>query len=191
MTVCPRAQQPSPGSILRADPAALTPGLYVHIPFCVTKCPYCDFYSVTGLASAERFFAALRREAEMRAGFPGPFGTLYMGGGTPSAVVPGLIASMIDHLREVFEFEDGAEITIEANPDDITPRALDSWLESGINRLSIGVQSFEDDVLEFLGRRHDAASAVSAIKSAREAGFENIGIDLIMGYANHTPGKHM
>ena len=181
-----------------------SPGIYIHVPFCRTKCAYCDFYSVTELrnlttglhgltslySAAERFFNALEAEASMcGSNFPGPAGSLYVGGGTPSAVDPKLISKLPGMVSRLPGLETGAEVTIEVNPDDVTPAALEAYVEGGFNRISIGVQSFDDSELAFLGRRHDAAGAVAAIEMSRASGFEKVGIDLIFGMAGQTvPG---
>ncbi len=165
------------------------PGLYLHIPFCRTKCSYCDFYSVTGNGLLDRFFASLRVEAGFYkrdySGYPG-FGTLYIGGGTPSLPEAGYISGIIEHLGDLLEFEPGSEITVEVNPDDITMEKLETYIAAGVNRVSVGVQSFDDVELRFLGRRHDAEGAVKALRMIREAGFSNIGIDLIFGFHEHS-----
>ena len=121
--------------------------------------------------------------------FHGPAGSLYVGGGTPSAVDPELISKLPGMVSRLSGLETGAEVTIEVNPDDVTPSALEDYIEGGFNRISIGVQSFDDAELAFLGRRHDAAGAVAAIEMSRASGFEKIGIDLIFGMAGQTvPG---
>ncbi len=176
------------------DPDIESPGIYVHVPFCRTRCAYCDFYSVAepGAALGEdgvagRFASALERETRMRSGeIAGPAGSLYVGGGTPSALDPALAAGIPPAVSRPFGLEKGAEITIEVNPDDVTPRALDAYLEGGFNRVSIGAQSFEDGELAFLDRRHDADAASASVEAAREAGFAGVGIDLIFGLAGQT-----
>jgi putative oxygen-independent coproporphyrinogen III oxidase len=167
--------------------APSAPGLYLHVPFCRTKCPYCDFYSVLAPASmVGRWLDAVSREMELHSGTFPSFDTLYIGGGTPSLLSLGELTALIGRLRERFDFADDTEITIEANPDDIDAGRLAAYRELGINRLSLGVQSFDNEELRFLRRRHDAASAVAALSGAREAGFANIGIDLIYGYEGQS-----
>ncbi len=164
-----------------------SPGIYIHVPFCRTKCAYCDFYSVTDCDTAERYIRAVETEAELRGEeISGPAGSLYVGGGTPSAIDPELVSMLPGIVSRSHGLESGAEITIEVNPDDITPAALEAYLAAGFNRISIGVQSFDDEELAFLGRRHDASGAAAAIEAARGAGFGSIGIDLIFGSARQT-----
>jgi oxygen-independent coproporphyrinogen-3 oxidase len=162
------------------------PGLYVHVPFCKTKCPYCDFYSITSGVATGRWLEALSREAALHRGVFGTFDTLYVGGGTPSVLEEHEIHGLFDALRASFDFAPDSEVTIEANPDDVTPPKLDAWLAAGVNRVSLGVQSFDDVELRFLRRRHDAAKAREAMRLLREAGFENIGIDLMYGFEGQS-----
>lgn len=154
-------------------------GLYVHIPFCLTKCPYCDFFSVTDLSLVEGFLEALTREASLCAGQYEAFDTLYIGGGTPSILSPGQMSRLLSGLRSCFNFDPSCEVTAEVNPDDVTTEKLRRLLAEGVNRLSIGVQSFRDKDLTFLKRRHSAKAARNAIESALSVGFENVSIDLI------------
>ncbi len=161
-------------------------GLYVHVPFCRGKCLYCDFASGTDLALVPEWLAALKRELEMYRDFAPRFDTLYLGGGTPSLLRAAELAVLLKGLREKFHFAADTEITLEANPDDITPPLFKSYRELGINRLSIGVQSFDDRELEFLGRRHNAAQAAQVLIWAREAGFANLGVDLMYGLPGQT-----
>jgi len=166
---------------MRDDAAHEAPGLYVHVPFCKTKCPYCDFYSIVSGATPGELLAALPVEAERARGVFAPFDTLYIGGGTPSLLSTAEIESLFASIRGAFVFAPGVEVTLEANPDDVTREKLAAWRELGVNRLSLGIQSFEDAELRFLRRRHDARAARGAIDLAREAGFGNVGIDLIYG----------
>jgi putative oxygen-independent coproporphyrinogen III oxidase len=157
------------------------PGLYVHIPFCKTKCPYCDFYSITTIDHIEAFLSALDTEARLyRKQFPA-FDSLFLGGGTPSWLGNAALAGLMKNLRRHFTFAADSEITIEANPDDITADKLAVFRDLGINRLSLGVQSFDEAELRFLGRRHTATQTAAAIELIREAGFNNLGLDLIYG----------
>ncbi|MGD1048695.1 MAG: radical SAM family heme chaperone HemW [Candidatus Krumholzibacteriaceae bacterium] len=162
------------------------PGLYVHVPFCKTKCPYCDFYSITSGVATGRWLDALSREAALHRGAFGTFDTLYVGGGTPSVLDEREIHSLFDALRASFDFAPDSEVTIEANPDDVTRSKLDAWLEAGVNRVSLGVQSFDDGELRFLARRHDAAKALEAIAHLRGAGISNVGLDLMYGFAGQS-----
>lgn len=162
------------------------PGLYVHVPFCKTKCPYCDFYSITGGVAIGRWLEALSREAAFHRGAFGTFDTLYVGGGTPSLLDEREIHRLFDTLRATFDFAPDSEVTIEANPDDVTPSRLDAWRQIGVNRVSLGVQSFDDSELRFLRRRHDAAKAHEAIALFHRAGYVNIGVDLMYGFAGQS-----
>jgi oxygen-independent coproporphyrinogen-3 oxidase len=168
---------------IHVDDAA---GLYVHVPFCLRKCPYCDFASETDLALVPDWLRAIKREMGFYRDFGPRFDTLYLGGGTPSLLAADELASLLDALEDHFAFSPDTESTLEANPDDLTPQILRSYRELGINRLSLGVQSFDDRELAFLGRRHDAAQSRRAPAWAREAGFANLGIDLIYGLPGQT-----
>lgn len=163
-------------------------GLYVHVPFCRGKCPYCDFASATDLALVPDWIGALVREIKMYRDFAPEFDTLYLGGGTPSVLENGHLTAVLDAVGQGFHLTPDAEVTLEANPDDLTPAILQTYREVGINRLSLGVQSFDDGELQFLGRRHDAPQAVQAIQWARESGFANLGLDLIYGLPGRTLG---
>ncbi|MFA4949155.1 MAG: radical SAM family heme chaperone HemW [Candidatus Krumholzibacteriia bacterium] len=168
------------------DPGGPLPGLYIHVPFCKTKCPYCDFYSITSGTPVERWLEALASEATRYRGVFGTFDTLYIGGGTPSLLREAETARLFEILTDVFDLAAGSETTIEANPDDVTPRAIADWRGLGINRVSLGVQSFDDGALRFLRRRHDASRAREALALFRETGFSNIGIDLIYGFEGQS-----
>jgi oxygen-independent coproporphyrinogen-3 oxidase len=158
-----------------------TPGLYIHIPFCLSKCPYCDFYSVSSLSMLPAFLEALFREMELYRGRIGSCDTVYVGGGTPSILNPGQLEAILTGVRENFPLLPNAEITLETNPADLDRASLASMRAMGINRLTIGCQSFDQTILAFLGRRHSANQAIGAIEAARSAGFTNIGLDLIYG----------
>ena len=162
------------------------PGLYLHIPFCVTRCLYCDFYSDTRISMAGRLLGCLAKEDAPRGMEFSAFDTVYIGGGTPSAMSAGSIANLMERVGDRFETAPGAEVTIEVNPDDVTAGKLAEYRGAGINRISVGIQSFDDGELQFLGRRHDARSAMNAVRAIREAGMDNLGIDLIFGFAGHT-----
>lgn len=157
------------------------PGIYIHIPFCVRKCLYCDFYSVADISLREPFVSALIREIESCEPFGVPPDTLYIGGGTPSVLDPESVEAIIEAVGKRFSLPSTTEITLEANPGTITPETLAAYRLSGINRINIGVQSFEDKALTFLGRCHDCREARQALEWARAAGFENVGLDLIYG----------
>ncbi|MDO8531696.1 MAG: radical SAM family heme chaperone HemW [Dehalococcoidia bacterium] len=163
--------------------------LYVHVPFCATKCRYCDF---NAYARMERlipaFVEALLRELEAWSGILGPVRvpTIFFGGGTPSLLPSGDVARFLDAARRVFSLDPAAEVSLEANPDDVTEARLRQLRESGVNRLSMGVQSFDDGLLRSLDRRHTAAEAAEAFQMARAAGFDNINLDLIYGLCGQT-----
>ena len=158
-------------------------GLYIHIPYCRQKCHYCNFFSVASRATMPAMVQAICHEAELRHQYTGgqSIETLYFGGGTPSMLEPHLLTQLMDSLKKHFAFSAEAEITLEANPDDITPENLRLWKTIGINRLSIGIQSFRDEDLMYLNRVHDAAKAIKCLQQAQEAGFLNLTLDLIFG----------
>lgn len=161
-------------------------GLYVHIPFCLTKCPYCDFFSITEPLLIDQFLEALVQESALCSGQFEVFDSLYIGGGTPSLLSPKQMSRLFSGLRSSFRFNSSSEITVEVNPDDVTKEQLRAFLAEGVNRLSIGVQSFHDRDLAFLKRRHRSQAGRRAIASAADAGFENISIDLIYALPNQT-----
>ncbi|MDJ0984753.1 MAG: radical SAM family heme chaperone HemW [Desulfobacterales bacterium] len=156
-------------------------GLYVHIPFCERKCPYCDFYSQTDLSITPRFLEALLTEMEMVAAEGLCFDTLYIGGGTPSVFAYQDIDRIVTASFQKYPFQADSEITIEVNPGTATVEKLRGYQQAGINRIHIGVQSFNQNNLEFLGRIHTASEARKAINEAKQAGFANTGLDLIYG----------
>ena len=156
-------------------------GLYIHIPFCVRKCPYCDFYSVTDASLKPKFLKALLREMELVSHEGLCFDTLYIGGGTPSVYEPDKIDLIITNAFRSFKILADSEITIEVNPGTVTLEQLTGYRKAGINRLNIGVQSFQQPNLDFLGRIHSSDSARQTLDVARKAGFDKIGIDLIYG----------
>ena len=165
-------------------------GLYVHIPFCATKCPYCDFNTYAGIeALMGPYLAALRSEIELWGEILGGprLETVFFGGGTPSYLPAGSLDMLLDAVRGAFGLADDAEVTAEANPDDLGAEKLASLLDAGVNRLSIGVQSLDDGLLRVLGRRHSAREAIEAFRAAREAGFDNVSIDLMYGLPDQTP----
>lgn len=154
-------------------------GLYIHVPFCRAKCPYCDFYSTPALSLVEAWIESLRKEALLYTDAFPTFDSLYFGGGTPTILSNDAFEKLIDFLRGRFIFADDTEVTVEANPEDVTLEKLAALRSCGVNRLSIGVQSFDDRELVTLKRRHSARDAEVALELARSAGFDNIGIDLI------------
>ena len=166
-------------------------GLYVHIPFCKRKCPYCDFFSVLPGNLVPGFLRDLEREVELRAGHWRGFDTLYVGGGTPSLLTPAQIADLMGSVRRLFGVACGpeVEVTMELNPADVGGELLAALGDAGVNRLSLGVQSFADEELELLGRRHRRAGAVRAIERIRAAGFASLGLDLIYGIPGSSRGR--
>ena len=163
------------------------PGLYIHIPFCLSKCPYCDFYSSTSIPSIPDFLNALFKEMEMYRHRFNPFDSVYICGGTPSLLSSEQLENILINVRKNFHLISNTEITLETNPADMNHHFLESRREIGINRINIGVQSFNEKTLGFLGRRHSERQAFSAIEDARKSGFHNMGIDLIYG----VPGQDM
>jgi oxygen-independent coproporphyrinogen-3 oxidase len=161
-------------------------GLYVHIPFCKQKCHYCNFYSLASQKHHDQIIQSIILELRIRSAYLAgeKLNTVYFGGGTPSLFQPQVLNSIVEQAHQIFGINENAEITIEANPDDISPRWLADLQKTSINRLSIGVQSFDDADLKYLNRRHNAAKAQSSIKLARENGFDNLSIDLIYGSPN-------
>ncbi len=156
-------------------------GLYIHIPFCHSKCAYCNFYSITSINLIPIFVAALIKEIKLSKGTFDSFDTIYIGGGTPSVLTCEQLAEIIAALNKFLKIDSNAEITLEVNPGDVYSEYFKSLRSLGINRLNIGVQSFDEKILIFLGRRHNANEARQAIQDARTAGFKNLGIDLIYG----------
>ncbi len=156
-------------------------GLYVHIPFCLRKCRYCDFYSTTDMSLKRSFMGALTHEMQLVRSDLLKFDTLYIGGGTPSLLDATSIRRIIEVARHTFNILDDVEITLEVNPGTITPEQLHGYRNAGVNRIHIGVQSFDPDNLGFLGRMHSKEEAELAIKWVGEAGFHNTGLDLMSG----------
>lgn len=158
-------------------------GLYVHIPFCRNKCFYCGFYSVASLQLKEAYLKALLLEMEIRKeeGWQEPFETLYFGGGTPSYLENEELERLLNHIQKQWSLSPALEASIEVNPEDVTKEKLQALRQMGFNRLTIGVQSFDDAVLRRIHRNHTAQEAKDAIEMAQTCGFENLGIDLIIG----------
>ena len=166
--------------------AAVPAGLYVHVPFCRSKCPYCHFYSTTSLGLIPDWLEAVKKEALLYQGLFSSFDTVYFGGGTPSLLSPAALGDLVEFFQNRFCLSEDCEITLEANPGDLDRETTREFRKTGINRLSLGVQSFSADDLMFLGRRHRVPEAVQAIEAGRSAGFENLGIDLIFGLPGQT-----
>ncbi|MBI2195015.1 MAG: radical SAM family heme chaperone HemW [Planctomycetes bacterium] len=155
-------------------------GLYLHIPFCASACSYCDFFKVIGREDAiPEFLEALGREIDLRADRAIEADTLYFGGGTPSLLDPDALARILEKIRQSFTVSRDVEITCEANPETVNLDKLAAYRCAGINRLSLGVQSFRDGDLRLMRRAHDARRAIQAVRDARTAGFSNLSFDLI------------
>lgn len=163
-------------------------GIYVHIPFCKSRCIYCGFFSTTALDRLHAYVDAVVEELYARRDFlrGEPIETIYFGGGTPSLLPVEEMERILSAILYIYNVRDGAEITLEGNPDDISPALLTEWRRMGFNRLSMGVQTFSDVRLQFLHRRHTAEQAVRAIQDARQAGFENLSVDLMFGFPGQT-----
>jgi putative oxygen-independent coproporphyrinogen III oxidase len=158
-------------------------GIYIHIPFCRKVCGYCDFYRTTSLELKDNYPEILKIEADIRKDYLGgeAIETIYFGGGTPSLIGVPALTGILRALGSANKVNSNAEVTIEVNPDDINRQYLSDLRVAGFNRISIGVQSWSDKTLRMLGRRHDAAQAVDAVKMSHEEGFEDISVDLIYG----------
>lgn len=162
-------------------------GLYIHVPFCGKKCSYCDFYSVGYSRSAEQLYTeAVIRNIRHYSDKTIPLDTVYFGGGTPSLLSVGHISDIISEIGKNFDLTKEAEITLEANPNTVTPEKLRELRNIGVNRLSIGVQSMNDTELSFLGRTHNAERAKKAVLDARDAGFSNISCDIMIALPGQT-----
>ena len=156
-------------------------GLYIHIPFCKSKCGYCSFYSIKSLNLIPDFIDALNKEMKFYSKLFTSFDTVYLGGGTPSLLSPQQLETILKTVGKFYRIDPHSEFTIEVNPGDVSLEYFRTLRLLGINRLNIGIQSFDDNILKFLGRRHNSAEAIAAINDSRKAGFDNIGIDLIYG----------
>ncbi|MEB2780386.1 radical SAM family heme chaperone HemW [Algoriphagus sp. C2-6-M1] len=167
-------------------------GIYIHVPFCRQACHYCDFHFSTNLDRMDQMAEMICRELVLRADYlPNKnIESIYFGGGTPSLLPPNLIEKILDQTARTYTSV-WQEVTLEANPDDLTGHNLNSWKSIGIDRLSLGIQSFDEEVLKFYNRAHSAEESRSAIAKARKVGFEKFSLDLIYGYpqSNHTLWK--
>ncbi len=163
-------------------------GIYIHIPFCKQACSYCDFHFSTKLTNKQKVLGAIEKELELRANYIGEelVETVYLGGGTPSLLNQAELQSLFDKIHARFDVSEKAEITLEANPDDLTLEKLQELKKTPINRLSIGVQSFFEEDLRFMNRAHNSSEALQSIDNAQKLGFENISIDLIFGSQTTT-----
>ena len=164
-------------------------GLYIHIPFCKQRCNYCAFYSSTLFNIQDKYISALCKEIETRHNYAGDkaIETIYLGGGTPSTLNSEQLKRIFDTINKNYKIAPHPEVTMECNPDDLTPQFLAQLASLPINRISMGIQSFNDTQLKRLGRRHDAEKACQAVANARQAGYSNISIDLMFA----LPGSSM
>jgi oxygen-independent coproporphyrinogen III oxidase len=166
--------------------------LYLHIPYCEKKCVYCDFYSIENMNSMEQFLDALVAEIAMYAGEYSSresFETIFFGGGTPSLLSPATMERILNALHTHYRIDSGAEITVETNPGTVDVEKLRGYRSLGVNRLSIGIQSFDADELKFLSRIHNADEATACVENAYRAGFDNVSVDLIFSLPNQTPER--
>lgn len=168
-------------------------GLYIHIPFCKSRCIYCGFYSSTLLNLQDRYVEALCREMLLRRHYlengheRQRISTVYIGGGTPSQLTLGNMRRLMTHVFNTYDVDDDAEVTVECNPEDVTDERALALRESRVNRVSMGAQTFSDERLRFLGRRHTACRVADAVDTLRMAGIDNISIDLMFGFPGQTP----
>ena len=160
-------------------------GLYIHIPFCSSRCVYCGFYSTTGLELRERYVDAVCKEIELRRS-NNPIRTIYLGGGTPSQLSTEQLKRILDSAYIYNKVENDAEVTIEMNPDDVNKETAEALRGFPVNRISMGAQTFDNERLKFLHRRHDASQVKGAVETLRQTGFRNISIDLMYGFPNQT-----
>ncbi|NPA32594.1 MAG: radical SAM family heme chaperone HemW [Aquificae bacterium] len=156
--------------------------LYVHIPFCSSKCPYCDFMSVEGTHLKGVYLRALEREMELYRELPAKIRSVYFGGGTPSLLDPKEIERLISRVYEIFPVEKEVEITVECNPEDYKKEDYERLLDAGVNRVSLGVQSFSEKGLRALGRKHSREEVLRALERVLGTGFRSVNVDLIWGY---------
>jgi len=163
-------------------------GIYIHIPFCRQACHYCDFHFSTSLKNKKDFLDALKKEIVLQKDYlkTKKISTVYFGGGTPSILSKEEILCLVDELSKYFSIDSDAEITLEANPDDLSKEKLKELFQTPVNRLSIGIQSFSNEDLKFLNRIHNSQEAIESVRNAQDAGFKNISIDLIYGIQTLT-----
>lgn len=170
-------------------------GIYIHIPFCRQACHYCDFHFSTVLKNKDALLQSIHKEIELQknyfenSGEKTAISTIYFGGGTPSLLSQSELMRIIESLNKYFIIEPGAEITLEANPDDLTTQKVKELKSTPINRFSIGIQSFQDEDLKLMNRAHNSQEALTAVKASQDSGFENITIDLIYGIPTLTDAK--
>ena len=159
-------------------------GLYVHVPFCTSVCPYCDFaVTIAGEERRREYVEAVLCEADHYRDVHWRFETLYLGGGTPSSLEPDLLSPLVEGVREALGVPDSARLFLEVNPEDVTADRIAAWRSLGVQTVSLGLQALDDPTLCFLGRRHDAATGRAATRRLLEAGFETVSVDLIYGLA--------
>lgn len=163
-------------------------GIYIHVPFCKTRCIYCDFFTQTKMDEKNLYIDAICKEINLRQNYidKESIQTIYFGGGTPSQLSKNDLLHVLNQINKTFDVDRNAEITLEANPDDLSIDYLKSLISIGFNRLSIGIQSFDDNDLKFLNRRHSSQKAKDAVKNAQQVGFNNISIDLMYGLPNSS-----
>jgi oxygen-independent coproporphyrinogen-3 oxidase len=185
--------EPSPlGPLADVSPAGDSIGVYVHVPFCTRRCEYCSFNTapLVDRAGVTRYLAALSREVDLLASAAWAHAVrveaIFFGGGTPSLLAAGEMAAVLGALRGAFAVDADAEVTVECNPESVTPEKLAGYRTGGVNRISLGVQSLDDAILPAIGRLHSAAEARRAYEAARGAGFSNISVDLIYGLPGLT-----
>jgi len=164
-------------------------GVYIHVPFCKTRCPYCDFFSTTRRSLVPRWIEAILQEASQYEGLFPSFDSLYLGGGTPSLLGPQQLERLVRALDSRFSFAPDTERTIELNPEDVRPELLRSLRDLGFDRISLGVQSLDEVDLRFLARRHSVQDSFGSLDLIREQGFENLSVDLMYGLETQTPEK--
>jgi oxygen-independent coproporphyrinogen-3 oxidase len=175
-----------------AAPAPAPAHIYVHVPFCGRRCVYCDFsIAVRRVVPVDEYVTALAGELDLRfhAGDGVSTETLYLGGGTPSRLGGEGVSSLIEEIRRRVRLAANAEVTLEANPEDVSPEHVRAWLDAGVNRLSLGGQSFDDDILAWMHRTHDSGTITRAVEIARTEGLDNISLDLIFAVPQRAPGS--
>jgi len=166
--------------------------IYIHIPFCEHKCIYCDFYSITTRENVQSYLYSLLKEIDFYSSQNADdrkIISIFFGGGTPSLMEPEYIQKIIEHIKDKFDVSENAEITLETNPGTVTKEKIKHFKNAGVNRISIGIQSFSDDELKFLTRIHNSETAIKTIYDAAESGFENISLDLIFNLPKQTKEK--
>jgi oxygen-independent coproporphyrinogen-3 oxidase len=164
--------------------SVLLAGIYIHIPFCKKKCYYCDFFTSQNLSLTNNFLLALFFEINSRKDYllaDKIIETIYFGGGTPTTLKSSEIELILNHLKFNFNIPPNIELAIEANPDDLSEQYLEELIKLGFNRISIGIQSFNDEMLALMNRRHNSENAINSVENAQKAGFDNISVDLIYG----------